>query len=211
MVNDISLCDIFDIGQLQQHLSKKNRVAERVQSSHKSGDVRATTHQQPTTCHQHKGAWESLQSVTSVPPRFQKDAGWRVQNTSHKKHNYGGSGDNWRDRDFQQQRPQRQDQAQVILGNGPATDLRAVSGNYSNHRNKICTGVFLSRLLPRTSPQTVQKHILTESGERLRVEKLNTRFDTYSSFFIRCEKPVRDRILNPYIWPKGSLVKLYYN
>ena len=82
----------------------------------------------------------------------------------------------------------------------------------ASHQNRSCTGLFVSRLLPKTSAGNVQKHILAETGlTKFRVEQLKTRYDTYSSFHIRCEKQVLNSLLNPDIWPQGLLIKPFYN
>ena len=72
------------------------------------------------------------------------------------------------------------------------------------------TGVFISRLDPKTTEYQVRQLIKRETGLHLRAAKLDTRFDTYSSFHVRGDKKVQDTLMCAELWPKGTLVKLFY-
>ena len=92
------------------------------------------------------------------------------------------------------------------LGTGSAPGLRAVS---RKSENKTCTGVFVTRLLPSTTPIQLESFIKSEIGAQVKAEKLPTKYNSYSSFFIRCNGQLRTSLLDGRIWPTGSLVKPY--
>ena len=57
----------------------------------------------------------------------------------------------------------------------------------------------------------INKYIKQETGLDLKAEKLKTRYDTYSSFYIRCSGRVRDTLIDGRLWPIGALVKPYFS
>jgi hypothetical protein len=122
----------------------------------------------------------------------------------------------------EEQRPQQQKMSytrsskeNIIIGSGPATSLRAATHNSKSDQqsnpNRSCSGIFLSRLHPRTTIKQIETHLHTITGNKLYVMKIETRFDTYASFFIRADRHVRNTLLDPCVWPNGSLVKLYFD
>ena len=99
----------------------------------------------------------------------------------------------------------------VVFGSGVRTGIRAIPKDAkSNVRgNQVITGVFVTRLDPNTSPREIQQHIKTETGMFTKPEKLQTKYPTYTSFYIPGDKLTRDRLLEPTLWPAGTLVKLF--
>lgn len=95
------------------------------------------------------------------------------------------------------------------MGTGSAPGLRAVSKRRPANENKMCTGVFITRLLPNTTSAQVESYVKCETGDLIKAEKLPTRYDTYSSFHIRCTGQIRTTLLDGRIWPIGCLVKPY--
>ena len=73
------------------------------------------------------------------------------------------------------------------------------------------TGIFVSKLDARTSTRQIQSHLQRETGIRLKPEQLKSKYNTYASFYIPCGQDVRRRLLDRDLWPKGSLVKPFYN
>jgi hypothetical protein len=97
----------------------------------------------------------------------------------------------------------------VIHGHGPSAGLRAIPTR-KPFVNRVCTGVFVTRLLPKTSADNIQNYVLRQTGLKLKSIKLCTKYETYSSFHIKCEKRVFSDLLNPEIWPEGTLVKPFF-
>lgn len=104
----------------------------------------------------------------------------------------------------------------TINGRGYAPGLRAVSRSnqhtYSSRApNRICTGLFVTRLLPNTTTKNVNDHVRKELALTVNAEKIPTKYDSYSSFYIRCNVDVRSALLDAELWPTGALIKPYYS
>ena len=107
-------------------------------------------------------------------------------------------------------------QDSTIQGTGTAPGLRAVKRynrqtGSNNADNRSCTGVFITRLRPHTNATDVETYIRHEIGMDMKAEKLPTRYNTYSSFYIRCSDPRRATLLDGRVWPTGSLVKPFFS
>ena len=101
-----------------------------------------------------------------------------------------------------------------FTGTGPATSLKAVPhSQHSTHSrgNRACTGFFISRLEPQYTPRHVEAYIWQHAGERVRAQKIVSKSSSCSSFYVPCEKKVRDSLMDPSIWPEGTFVKLYFS
>ena len=44
----------------------------------------------------------------------------------------------------------------------------------------------------------------------IKAEKLETKHDGYSSFFVRADRSLRDALMDPDIWPINSMVRLFF-
>lgn len=97
-----------------------------------------------------------------------------------------------------------------IVGNGANTTIHAATVTKTPPRNRRCTGLFVTRLKPNTPAENLQRHVLKETGLKLLVVKLKTRYDTYSSFHVKCDKQVLSKLLNSYMWPKGTFIKPFF-
>jgi hypothetical protein len=98
----------------------------------------------------------------------------------------------------------------IILGTGSAPGLRAVRNPKSaKTNNKSCTGVFITKLVPNTTSTQLESYVKSELGVHVRAEKLPTKYDSYSSFYIRCSGQLRTSLLDGRIWPAESLIKPY--
>ena len=91
-------------------------------------------------------------------------------------------------------------QNEVRFGRGSNSSFNAVperqrQQSYSNP-NRYITGVFISRLNPRTSPPQIATHIYHETGLRVRPEKLNSRYGNYASFYIKVGRRDRDTLMD---------------
>ena len=101
-----------------------------------------------------------------------------------------------------------------FTGTGPATSLKAVShSQHTTHSrgNRACTGLFISRLEPQYTPKHVETYIWQHAGERVRAQKIVSKSSSCSSFYVPCERKVRDSLMDPSIWPEGTFVKLYFS
>jgi hypothetical protein len=101
----------------------------------------------------------------------------------------------------------------VMIGSGQGSYLKAVSQEqYSGGQthNRAVTGVFLSRLDPKTTSAQLALHVHREARLTVRPEKLETRYSGYSSFYIRADHRHRNTLFDSYMWPTGCLIKPYY-
>ena len=102
----------------------------------------------------------------------------------------------------------------VVQGTGTAPGLRAINKQRqtvsTDAGNRTCTGIFITRLRPHTTANDVETYLRHETGISVKAEKLPTRYNSYSSFYIRCGDPQRATLLDGRVWPTGSLVKPYY-
>ena len=75
---------------------------------------------------------------------------------------------------------------------------------------KKCS-IFISRLSPEASVSKVKDfvHQIVDNNSCV-VEKLKTRFSTYSSFYVSCDDQFREKLLDPNTWEAGILVKPFY-
>ena len=104
----------------------------------------------------------------------------------------------------------------VTIGTGPVTALKAVSSKskrpyHTSHSNRRCTGLFISRLQPQFTAPQVQTHVWQQAGLRIKAEKIPTRYSSYSSFYVPCDRQVMEDMQDPSIWPVGTLVKPYFS
>ena len=102
-------------------------------------------------------------------------------------------------------RPERQDR-QVIVGSGNSHhSIKVVPRGKDNQ-----SSVFVSRLDPETSVNTLSEHVFSTTKLKLKGIKLRSRYDTYASFRIFAPNNEVDKLLVPSIWPKGAIVRQFY-
>ena len=100
----------------------------------------------------------------------------------------------------------------IITGRGRNFGIHSSSRNMTDIRSKKqlrSVGIFVSRLARHTRPHDIAQHLLKETGLNVRCEPLTTKFDSYRSYCIRLPMKDQDRLLNPMIWPAGTLVRRY--
>lgn len=100
----------------------------------------------------------------------------------------------------------------VITGSGSVSGIR--SSKYDsrpNKPNRVCTGLFVTRLHPRTTNRQIEDHVQKATGYAVRVEKLETHYQSYASFYVRADKNTREALFDASVWPKGSMVKLFFD
>jgi hypothetical protein len=103
-----------------------------------------------------------------------------------------------------------------LIGSGSFTNLKTANHKTNSHAtqgpNRTITGVFLSRLHKKTSPENIAMHIRREINMTVKPEKLQAKYDGYSSFFIRCHSAAQRRtLMDTNLWQRGTLIKSYYS
>ena len=99
----------------------------------------------------------------------------------------------------------------IVYGTATSSHLRAAQVSRQGSNNRICSGVFVTQLDPKTTPRSLASTVKLRTGYAVRPEKLPTKYSTYSSFYIRCDKKMRGILLDANIWPKNSWAKPFYN
>ena len=103
----------------------------------------------------------------------------------------------------------------VIYGQAESTQIKAMDRkhrhSYSNQSNRVASGIFVTRLNPNTTVRDLQKYVRQETRKTVKPEKLQSKYETNSSFYIPCDQSDRKRFLDKALWPKRLLVKLFYN
>ena len=142
---------------------------------------------------------------------------WKTQSTSHRSRTVTNSSN----RGSSQNQPRRQLDSNrrspdaIIYGQAETVQIKAMEQthrySYRNQSNRVASGIFVTRLNPHTTVKDIQKHIRQETGTLMKPEKLKAKYDTYASFYIPCNQSDRMRFLDKALWPKRSLVKLFYN
>ena len=112
--------------------------------------------------------------------------------------------------------------ANTVIGKGHSITLKAAQprsstqgranqwGSNGDGVRGTITGVFITRLSPSTTAAMLATHIRKETKLTVRPEKLITKFSSYSSFYIRGNQRCRDELLNCELWPRGVLLKPFY-
>jgi hypothetical protein len=112
------------------------------------------------------------------------------------------------------QQKTRQHKNSPIQGSSTAPGLRTINNQrpdtYSS-ANKSCTGVFITRFTSHTSPANIETYVRHEAGLSVKAEKLPTKYNSYSSFYIPCSGQIRTKLLDGSIWPRRSLIKPFYS
>jgi hypothetical protein len=144
-----------------------------------------------------KGSRHSYSDILSAVPPHRRTEQRRPQ---HRQDNvFAGSGNHGR--------KAVQSRDSVLIGTGARGGLTAPK---SEGNQRQCTGIFISRLKPRTTSDSVIHHIWNVSGFTVKVERIQTRFDGYSSFHVQCDRRIRDDLMQADLWPQDALIKPYY-
>ena len=96
----------------------------------------------------------------------------------------------------------------LLHGSAKNTDLETVPAR-KNTGPVTCLGVFVSRLSTSVKATQVRKYIKRHTGLSVKIERLKTKYNNYSSFFIPVTEPDRSKLLNPEVWPTQCIVKKY--
>ena len=71
--------------------------------------------------------------------------------------------------------------------------------------------IFVSRLSPDITADKVKEVTSEIINDSCDVEKLQTKFNTYSSFCVTCDLKHRDKVLDPEMWEAGVLIRQFYD
>lgn len=112
--------------------------------------------------------------------------------------------------------PVKSDQKHLlVVGSGVgSSSIKAVPPRQPRPKmpwyNRKITGVFATRFRPRTSSKQIESHIKQHTGLDIWVQKLETKYADYCSFYLRAyERNVQEALLCADIWPEGILLKPY--
>ena len=100
--------------------------------------------------------------------------------------------------------------ADAITGTGSFDALKSTGrGLESVNKRKwrSCTGIVVTRLARNTQPRDVIRNIEQGTGMRCQCEPIQTKYDSYRPFCIRLNSSLHRRLLDPTVWPTGSLVR----
>ena len=107
---------------------------------------------------------------------------------------------------------QHRNQLHIIQGKGNDSSLRAARRDLkTTQRPRRCVGVFVSRLARSSRPKEVAAHVKRETGLSIRCEELQTKHDSYRSFCLRAPQKDITTLLNPFLWPNGSIVRKFFD
>lgn len=70
--------------------------------------------------------------------------------------------------------------------------------------------LFVSRFEPDMNESDIGDIIKSSLDIRYSVSKLKTKFPTYSSFVVEYDFNEGDDILNPSVWPEGTLMRRFF-
>ena len=100
----------------------------------------------------------------------------------------------------------------VIIGESSTSRLKTANrgGTVARQDSRVPIGIFVTRLHRNTTETNVDCNVRDETGRKVNSEKIVTKFSTYASFLIRCNGRIADTLLSTKAWPKGALVKRFY-
>ena len=102
----------------------------------------------------------------------------------------------------------------ILFGSGTSHGLCAARRRQPHNGqsgNRTITGLFVTNLEPRTTTKQIEVYVKRESGYKVTAEKLRTKFDSYSSFYIPCDQTTRRQLMDPFLWPAESKIKPFYS
>ena len=83
--------------------------------------------------------------------------------------------------------------------------------DHRQQKQRISVGLFISRLASNTLPRHVIQHVLKETGLKVKCDPIKTKHSGYTSFCVRVPCSLQQRLLDPMVWPEGTLVREYYD
>jgi hypothetical protein len=101
---------------------------------------------------------------------------------------------------------QTQPKATPIFGTRTCSLKTVPAFGRSNNSSKQVKKIFVSRFPPDTTEVQIGSHILESAGVEIKATKLKTKRDTYSSFCIEAEPSKYEPLMDPGVWPMGTLI-----
>lgn len=99
----------------------------------------------------------------------------------------------------------------VVKGNGSSDHIRASRrSDAKSSYSRRSTGLFVSRLAKATKPIHIEKHVQSETGLKVKCEALMTKYDSYTSFYVRVPYKDQSQLLISSLWPKGVIVRPFF-
>ena len=98
----------------------------------------------------------------------------------------------------------------TYIGTGKSSVIK-VASQMKENGNWRCVGVFVSKLDSKTNVKSVSNHVRNETNLHVEIEKRTPRYDTYSTFVIKCDARATRILLDPQNWPKGTFLKRFYS
>ena len=92
----------------------------------------------------------------------------------------------------------------VFCGSSSNSSIKVVQ---TEQRKKA---IFLSRLGPDVTISEITEFLTKHNLKHLKVNKLRTKYDSYSSFHIELEEERFDELFDAKHWPKGSFISQFY-
>ena len=105
--------------------------------------------------------------------------------------------------------PRAEHNNDMVIGSAKSTTLtiRASQRARSTVADNDRCGLFITRLHANTSEGELNEYVRKIAGCRVRTQKLKTKFNTYSSFYIPLARGSWGILLRASIWPQGVLIK----
>jgi hypothetical protein len=57
----------------------------------------------------------------------------------------------------------------------------------------------------------MKRHIRDVSGAVVECSQLRTKYDSYSSFFVKCDEDMQQRLMKSNYWPQGVMVRQFFD
>jgi hypothetical protein len=185
------------------------------QTYSRNNDVRARQTDALDSLNNHSNGYrnEVWSGVWSTQTDRSKQKGKHVQSEAAaghqtRQHNAYGGGKH------RSHREQKQRGNQTVIASGNFNGLHAVRKHEPKevpNPNRRVTGVFITRLHPRTTEKKIAQHVRQETNLKVTPQKLKTKYEHYSSFYIQCDNVERRMMMDPNLWPQGTLLKPYYS
>ena len=102
---------------------------------------------------------------------------------------------------------------QVIKGIGRDFQLRSSIGSYSKSlaAKRVQVGIFVSRLAKNTQAIHIIRHVEKETGLKVQCDMLKAQHSKHQSACLRLPRKDHNTLLDPQIWPRGTVVRPYFD
>ena len=98
----------------------------------------------------------------------------------------------------------------VTKARPPPVTGRKVGSNLTAVPRVKKARVFVSRLSPDLSTDVLKEYVADLVKDTCDVEKLSSKYPTYSSFLITCNEVHKEKLLSPEEWEEGILIRPFF-